>query len=86
MKKEFRIKKGTLPKYEGGKSSVMDAADGIDLLLVQNTNKVEYENFCSALKNDGYDVYVTRILNGNISILVSLVQPEKAYSPMLVTG
>ena len=66
MKKEYRIKKDTLPKYEGGKSSVMDAADGIDLLLVQNTNKVEYEGFCTALKNDGYEVYVTRILNGNI--------------------
>ena len=33
MKKEFRIKKGTLPEYVGGKSTVMDAADGIDLLF-----------------------------------------------------
>ena len=66
MKKEFRIKKGTLPEYVGGKSTVMDAADGIDLLLVEDTSKIEYENFCAALKNDGYAVYVTRILNGNI--------------------
>ena len=66
MKKEYRITEGTLPAYVGGKQSVMDAADGIDLLLVQETNKAEYEGFCSALKADGYSVYVTRILNGNI--------------------
>ena len=41
-------------------------SDGIDLLLVQETNKAEYEGFCNALKADGYSVYVTRILNGNI--------------------
>ena len=66
MKKEYRITEGTLPAYVGGKQSVMDAADGIDLLLVQETNKSEYEGFCNALKADGYSVYVTRILNGNI--------------------
>ena len=66
MKKEYRIAEGTLPTYVGGKQSVMDAADGIDLLLVQETNKAEYECFCNALKADGYSVYVTRILNGNI--------------------
>ena len=66
MNKEYRIKKGTLPEYIGGKQSVMDAADGIDLLLVQNTNKAEYESFCAALCADGYSVYVTHILNGNI--------------------
>ena len=66
MKKEYRIKKGTLPEYVGGKQTVMDAADGIDLLLVENTSKAEYEAFCSSLKTDGYVVYVTRILNGNI--------------------
>ena len=65
-KKEYRIKEGTLPAYVGGKQSVMDAADGINLLLVQETNKAEYEGFCNALKADGYTVYVTRILNGNI--------------------
>ena len=66
MKKEFRIKQGTLPKYVGGKSTVIDAADGIDLLLIEDTSKAEYENFCEALKNDSYEIYVTRILNGNI--------------------
>ena len=66
MKKEFRIKKDTLPKYIGGKSKVMDAADGVDLLLVQDTDKSEYETFCNTLKADGYEVYVFRILNGNI--------------------
>ena len=66
MKKEYRITEGTLPAYVGGKQSVMDAADGIDLLLVQETNKAEYECFCNALKADGYSVYVTHILNGNI--------------------
>ena len=66
MKKEYRITEGTLPAYVGGKVTVMDAADGIDLLLVQDTNKAEYESFCAALKADGYSVYVTRILNGNI--------------------
>ena len=66
MKKEYRIKKDTLPKYIGGKQTVMDAADGIDLLLVQETTKAEYESFCDALKADGYTIYVTRILNGNI--------------------
>ena len=66
MNKEYRIKKGTLPEYIGGEQSVMDAADGIDLLLVQNTNKAEYEGFCASLLADGYSVYVTRILNGNI--------------------
>ena len=65
-KKEYRIKEGTLPAYVGGEQSVMDAADGIDLLLVQNTNKYEYQSFCNALLADGYTVYVTRILNGNI--------------------
>ena len=66
MKKEYRIKKDTLPQYVGGKSTVMDAADGIDLLLVEETTKGEYESFCDSLKADGYTVYVTRILNGNI--------------------
>ena len=66
MKKEYRIIKGTLPEYIGGNQTVMDAADGIDLLLVQDTNKAEYQCFCDALKADGYSVYVTRILNGNI--------------------
>ena len=66
MKKEYRITEGTLPKYVGGSSTVMDAADGIDLLLIQNTNKAEYERFCNTLKAEGYSVYVTRILNGNI--------------------
>lgn len=66
MKKEYRITEGTLPKYIGGQQTVMDAADGIDLLLVQDTNKAEYQGFCTALKADGYSVYVTRILNGNI--------------------
>ena len=66
MKKEYRITEGTLPAYVGGKVTVMDAADGIDLLLVQDTNKAEYESFCAALTADGYSVYVTRILNGNI--------------------
>ena len=66
MKKEYRITEGTLPAYVGGNQSVMDAADGIDLLLIQNTNKAEYQGFCDALKADGYSVYVTRILNGNI--------------------
>ena len=65
-KKEYRIKEGTLPAYVGGEQSVMDAADGIDLLLVQNTDKYEYQSFCNALLADGYTVYVTRILNGNI--------------------
>ena len=60
-KKGYRITEGTLPAYVGGKQSVMDAADGIDLLLVQETNKAEYEGFCNALKADGYSVYVTRI-------------------------
>ena len=36
------------------------------MLLIQSTNKYEYESFCKALKEDGYSVYVTRILNGNI--------------------
>lgn len=66
MKKEYRIIEGTLPSYIGGTQSVIDAADGYDLLLIQDTNKAEYEAFCNALKNDGYEVYVTRILNGNI--------------------
>ena len=66
MKKEYRIKKDTLPQYVGGKATVMDAADGIDLLLVEETTKGEYESFCDSLKADGYTVYVTRILNGNI--------------------
>ena len=66
MKKEYRIKKGTLPVYVGGKQSVLDTADGIDMLLVQNTDKTAYESFCDALLADGYTVYVTRILNGNI--------------------
>lgn len=66
MKKEYRITKSTLPQYVGGKSSVMDAADGYDLLLIQETNKAEYEGFCNALTADGYNIYVTRILNGNI--------------------
>ena len=66
MKKEYRIKKDTLPQYVGGKATVMDAADGIDLLLVEDTTKAEYESFCDSLKADGYTVYVTRILNGNI--------------------
>ncbi len=65
-KKEYRIKEGTLPAYVGGEQSVIDAADGIDLLLVQNTDKYEYQSFCNALLADGYTVYVTRILNGNI--------------------
>ena len=66
MKKEYRIKNGTLPQYVGGKQRVMDAADGIDLLLIEETTKNEYESFCNALKAEGYGVYVTRILNGNI--------------------
>jgi hypothetical protein len=66
MKKEYRIKKDTLPQYVGGKATVMDAADGIDLLLVEETTKGEYESFCDSLKAEGYTVYVTRILNGNI--------------------
>ena len=66
MKKEYRIKNDTLPQYLGGKSTVMDAADGIDLLLVEETTKAEYESFCDSLKAEGYTVYVTRILNGNI--------------------
>ena len=39
MKKEYRITEGTLPTYVGGKQSVMDAADGIDLLLIQERSK-----------------------------------------------
>lgn len=66
MKKEYRITKETLPPYEGGNSTVIDAADGIDLLLVQNTCKSEYEAFCETLKSAGYEVYALRILNGNI--------------------
>ena len=66
MKKEYRITSDTLPQYVGGTSSVLDAADGIDLLLIQKTNKAEYESYCKALIADGYTVYVTRILNGNI--------------------
>lgn len=66
MEKEYRITDTTLPKYQGGISSIIDTADGIDMLLIQSTNKYEYESFCKALKEDGYSVYVTRILNGNI--------------------
>lgn len=66
MKKEYRITKETLPPYEGGNSTVIDAADGIDLLLVQNTCQAEYNAFCEKLKADGYETYVLRILNGNI--------------------
>ena len=66
MEKEYRITDTTLPKYQGGISSIIDTADGIDMLLIQSTNKYEYESFCKVLKEDGYSVYVTRILNGNI--------------------
>lgn len=66
MKKEYRITDSTLPKYQGGVSSVIDIADGVDMLLIQDTSKSEYEGFCNSLKADGYSVYVTHILNGNI--------------------